>query len=175
MATVRPHSGRPAVPQSGRGGEIIRIKPAVTNLKSHSSVIGFEAITDELLLQDAEKVVIVGRGIKRAENLPLIHELCDILGAALGATRDVVDRGWLSYSHQVGLSGKTINPKLCLSIGVSGAIQQLAGMQTADCIIAVNSDPEAQIFKVADMGIVGDLFEVIPALIAKIKHGELAC
>jgi electron transfer flavoprotein alpha subunit len=86
-----------------------------------------------------------------------------------------VDRGWLSYSHQVGLSGKTINPKLCLSIGVSGAIQQLAGMQTADCIIAVNSDPEAQIFKVADMGIVGDLFEVIPALIAKIKHGELAC
>lgn len=175
MATVRPHSGRPAVPQLGRTGEIIRIKPEAIRLKSQTKVIGFEAVTDELLLQDAEKVVIVGRGIKRAENLPLIHELCDVLGAALGATRDVVDRGWLSYPHQVGLSGKTINPKLCVSIGVSGAIQQLAGMQTADNIIAINSDPEAQIFKVADIGIVGDLFEVIPALIEKIKNGELSC
>jgi len=175
MATVRPHSCRPAVAQHGRVGEFISIRPPATRLKSRTKVIDFTAATDELLLQDAEKVVIVGRGIKRAENLPLIHELCDVLGAALGATRDVVDRGWLSYPHQVGLSGKTINPKLCVSIGVSGAIQQLAGMQTADNIIAINSDPEAQIFKVADIGIVGDLFEVIPALIAKIKNGELPC
>ena len=175
MATVRPHSGRPAIPQPSRTGEIIRIKPEAIRLKSQTKVIGFEAVTDELLLQDAEKVVIVGRGIKRAENLPMIYELCDTLGAALGATRDVVDRGWLSYPHQIGLSGKTINPKLCVSIGVSGAIQQLAGMQTADNIIAINTDPEAQIFKVADIGIVGDLFEVIPALIAKIKNGELSC
>ncbi len=175
MATVRPHSGRPAIPQPGRTGKIIRIKPEITQLKSQTKVIGFEPATDELLLQDAEKVVIVGRGIKRAENLPLIYELCDALGAALGATRDVVDRGWLSYAHQVGLSGKTINPKLSVSVGVSGAIQQLAGMQTADNIIAINTDPEAQIFKVADIGIVGDLFDVIPTLIAKIKNGELSC
>jgi electron transfer flavoprotein alpha subunit len=175
MATVRPHSGRPATPQPGRTGEIIRITPGPELLKSKTKVVGFEPVTDELLLQDAEKVVIVGRGIKRPENLPLVHELCEALGAALGATRDVVDRGWLSYPHQVGLSGKTINPKLCVSVGVSGAIQQLAGMQTADNIIAVNSDPEAQIFKVADIGIVGDLFEVIPALIEKIKNGEIPC
>lgn len=175
MATVRPHSGRPAVAQPGRMGKIIRIKPALTSLKSKTAVIGFEPSSEELLLQDAEKVVIVGRGIKRAENLPLIHELCDVLGAALGATRDVVDRGWLSYPHQVGLSGKTINPKLCVSVGVSGAIQQLAGMQTADNIIAINLDPEAQIFKVADIGIVGDLFDIIPAWIEKINQGAISC
>lgn len=175
MSTVRPHSGRPATPQPGRTGEVIRIKPDAELLKSRTDVTAFEASTDEMLLQDAEKVVIVGRSIKRPENLPMIHELCEVLGAALGATRDVVDRGWLSYPHQVGLSGKTINPKLCVSIGVSGAIQQLAGMQTADNIIAINSDPEAQIFKVADIGIVGDLFEVVPALIEKIRNGEVSC
>ncbi len=175
MATVRPHSGRPATPQPGRNGEFRRIKPDMEKLKSRTKVVGFEPQTDELSLQDADKVVIVGRGIKRPENLPLIHELCEALGAALGATRDVVDRGWLSYPHQVGLSGKTINPKLCVSVGVSGAIQQLAGMQTADNIVAINTDPEAQIFKVADVGIVGDLFEVVPALIEKIKSGEFSC
>ena len=171
MATVRPHSSKPALPIEGRTGEIIRV--AGNEFDLTSNVVRKELVLsdEELLLQEADKVVIVGRGIKRAENIKLVRELCDVLGAALGATRDVVDRGWLSYPHQVGLSGKTISPKLCVSIGVSGAIQQLAGMQTADNIVAINSDPEAQIFKVADIGIVGDLFEVLPVLIASLREG----
>ena len=87
----------------------------------------------------------------------------------MGATRDVVDRGWLSYPHQVGLSGKTVTPNLYIAIGASGAVQHLAGMQTAETIVAINTDPEAAIFNVADFGIIGDLFEVVPALTAKIK------
>ncbi len=174
MATVRPHSSKPAQPVAGRKGEILRINGDKFDLASN--VVRKELVLsdEELLLQEADKVVIVGRGIKRAENIQLVRELCDLLGAALGATRDVVDRGWLSYPHQVGLSGKTISPKLCISVGVSGAIQQLAGMQTSENIVVINSDPEAQIFKVADIGIVGDLFEVLPVLINSLREGKIS-
>ncbi len=126
-------------------------------------------------LQDAERIVVVGRGIKTQANIKLARELADLLGAALGASREVIDRGWLSYPHQIGLSGKTVTPKLYIGIGVSGAIQHLAGMQTSECVIAINKDPEAQIFHVADFGIVGDLFEVLPILIEKLKRGEKIC
>ena len=122
----------------------------------------------EILYVDGEVV-----GIKKAENLPLIKAFADELGAALGASRDVVDRGWLSYPHQVGLSGKTITPKLYIGLGVSGAIQHLAGMQTSENIIVINSDPDAQIFKVADFGIVGDLFEILPELTRVLKNKSL--
>lgn len=99
-----------------------------------------------------------------------LYALADSLDAAVGATRDVVDRGWLSYPHQVGLSGKTITPKLYMGVGVSGSIQHLAGMQTSENIIAINIDPDAQIFRVAEIGIVGDLFEVVPVLTEKIRQ-----
>jgi electron transfer flavoprotein alpha subunit len=99
-----------------------------------------------------------------------VQPLVEALHAALGATRDVVDRGWLPYPHQIGLSGKTITPKLYVGVGVSGSIQHLAGMQTAETIVAINNDPDAQIFRVADFGIVGDLFEVVPVLARKIRQ-----
>jgi len=117
-------------------------------------------------------VVAVGRGLRKAENLPVVQRLADSLGAALGASRDVVDRGWLSYPHQVGLSGKTIMPKLYVGLGVSGSIQHLAGMQTSETIVAINTDPDAQIFRVADFGIVGDLLEVAPVLAEKIRQAK---
>ena len=164
MATVRPRSTRPAPIQPERKGEIIKLTPDRQSMNSRISREGFIANDEELSLQDADTVVVVGRGIKKAENISLIRQLADKLDAALGASRDVVDRGWLSYPHQIGLSGKTISPKLYIGIGVSGAIQHLAGMQTAETIIAINKDADAQIFKVADFGIVGDLFEVVPAL-----------
>jgi electron transfer flavoprotein alpha subunit len=134
--------------------------------------VGFTPAADSQSLQDADVVVAVGRGLRKAENLPVVQRLADSLGAALGASRDVVDRGWLSYPHQVGLSGKTIMPKLYVGLGVSGSIQHLAGMQTSETIVAINTDPDAQIFRVADFGIVGDLLEVAPVLTEKIRQAK---
>ncbi len=175
MSTVRPKSTPEAPRQAGRTGEIIRLQaPAGVN-KSRVNYEGFEPDNEEMNLQDAERIVVVGRGIKTENNIQAARELAGLLGAALGATREVVDRGWLSYPHQIGLSGKTVTPKLYIGIGVSGAIQHLAGMQTSECIIAINKDPDAPIFQVADFGIAGDLFEVLPVLIDKLKEGEKIC
>lgn len=172
MATVRPKSTRPAQPETGRQGEIIRLAAPPELLNSRIIRTGFIPDEEKFNLQDAEIVVTVGRGIKKAENIYLVRELADALGAALGATRDVVDRGWLSYPHQIGLSGKTVSPKLYIAVGLSGSIQHLAGMQTAERIVAINKDPEAQIFKVADFGIAGNLFDILPGLTARIRKGE---
>lgn len=171
MATIRPHSTPPAEPVKGRKGSIVRVKAPKELLSGRVKQTGFIPSEELHGIQDAEIVVAVGRGIKKPENIAMVRDLADSLGAALGATRDVVDRGWLSYPHQIGLSGKTISPELYIGVGLSGSIQHLAGMQTAKTIIAINSDPDAQIFKVADFGIVGDLFEVLPALVKKIKRG----
>ena len=170
MATVRPKSCRPAPPQPGRNGEIVRIHPELPVSRIRRT--GFTPLADDCGIQDAERLVVVGRGIRKPENIKLARDLAAALGASLGATREVVDRGWLSYPHQVGLSGKTVTPKLYIGLGVSGAIQHLAGMQTAATIIAVNTDPEAQIFKVADFGIAGSLFDVVPALLREIQEGK---
>ena len=170
MATVRPHSTRAAQPQQGRKGVIRRIGAPQEALGSRTRRVDFVADSAEHSLQDAELVVTVGRGIKKGENISLIRALADSLNAAVGATRDVVDRGWLSYPHQVGLSGKTIMPKLYMGIGASGSIQHLAGMQTSESIIVINIDADAQIFRVAEIGIVGDLFEVVPVLTKKIRQ-----
>ena len=175
MATIRPKSTPQAPHQEGRTGEIIRLKASTQAAKSRIEYEGFVPDTEEMSLEDAEKIVVVGRGIKTSANIELAREFADLLGAALGATREVVDRGWLSYPHQIGLSGKTVTPKLYIGLGVSGAIQHLAGMQTSERVIAINKDPEAQIFHVADFGIVGDIFEVLPVLIEKLKAGEKIC
>jgi electron transfer flavoprotein alpha subunit len=171
MATIRPHSTLPAATKTCPKGNIIRVPAPASALSSRVELKDFVPDSSQHTLQDAQIVVVIGRGIKKAENIPLVQELADALGAAFGATRDVVDRGWLSYPHQVGLSGKTISPKLYIGVGVSGSIQHLAGMQTAETIIAINKDPDAQIFKVADYGIVGDLFDVVPALTRRLKAG----
>ncbi|MBT7166244.1 MAG: electron transfer flavoprotein subunit alpha/FixB family protein [Victivallales bacterium] len=169
MATVRPHSAPRAPEVPGRSGQVERLQPKAENLGSRMRRIDFAPAQDEVALQDAERVVVAGRGLRKAENLSMMATLADALGAALGGTRDVVDRGWLSYPHQIGLSGKTVAPRLYIGAGVSGAIQHLAGMQTSEHIVAVNSDPDAQIFRVAELGVVGDMHEILPVLTRKLR------
>jgi electron transfer flavoprotein alpha subunit len=172
MATVRPRSTPPAQKVSSPDGEIIKVTPK----SILTSRITFEKLIpneEEVSLADADTVVAIGRGIKKKDNLQMIYDLAHELNAAVGATRDVVDRGWLSYPHQVGLSGQTISPKLYIAIGLSGSIQHIAGVQTSETIVAVNKDPDAQIFKIADYGMTGDLFEVVPMMIEQAKKGKL--
>ena len=172
MATVRPRSAKPAAPRAGRTGQVLRVGPPKELLDGRITRIGFVADEAEHTIQDADLIVSVGRGIKKGRNVPLVSALADAMEAALGASREVVDRGWLGYPHQVGLSGKTVSPRLYLAVGLSGSIQHLAGMQTAETIVAVNSDADAGIFQVADFGIVGDLFEVVPALTERINRAR---
>ena len=170
MATVRPRSTAPAQRKPGRRGDIFRVVPSVESLVSPVRRLTFKPAAEDRNLCDAKVVVCVGRGIKKPDNIRLARKLAEALNGSLGGTRDVVDRGWLEYSCQIGLSGKTVTPELYIGLGVSGSIQHLAGMQTSKTIIAINSDPDAQIFKIADFGLVGDLFEIVPVLIEKFRH-----
>ena len=170
LATLRPNVFRPADAQSGRAAKIERIDVAVPEAKMKLVERKEEVSTGLPELTEAETVISGGRGMKGPENYVILEDMARVIGAAVGASRAAVDAGWRPHRFQIGQTGRTISPKLYLGFGVSGAIQHLAGMRTSKVIVAVNKDPEAPIFKIADYGIVADLFEVVPELTKEFKR-----
>ncbi len=171
MATVRPNVFKPSQTDDSRKGEIEKVPVKISPMQVRTKVLERVAEIAEgaKRIEEADIVVCSGRGIKDPANLDLPRKLAALLDAAVGGSRPIVDAGWLPPTQQVGQSGRTVCPKLYFALGISGQIQHLAGIGGADLVVAINKDPEAPIFGVADFGIVGDIFEVVPALIEEIE------
>jgi electron transfer flavoprotein alpha subunit len=172
MATVRPAVLPRPEPDPTRTGRILPVEVQPGDLDSAVQWLDFRPRDAEGVdLREAEIIVTAGYGVGGPEGVRLVAKLAHALGASLGSSRPVVDSGWLDYSHQVGQTGTTVQPKLYIACGVSGAIQHIVGMQNSDVVIAVNRDPDAPVFQYADYAIVGDIFEVIPQLLRRLEGG----
>jgi len=170
MATLRRRVFPALEPDTARTGDVQQAGAPVSEEQLVTKVVGYESGEGEASLNDASIIVSGGRGVAGPEGFKPVKALADTLGGAMGASRAAVDAGWIPYSHQVGQTGKTVQPDLYIACGISGAIQHLAGMKTSKVIVAINKDPDAPIFKFAKYGIVGDLFKYVPALTEEFKR-----
>ena len=170
MATVR-YKVMPPAETVQPHGEIVHCKTDQAQLQSRITTLGFRPHQVASSITDAEIIVAAGRGIGKPEGLELLEKFAGLIGGVVGTTRPLVEQGWANYNQQIGMSGRTVRPRLFIACGISGAIQLVAGMRGADTIFAINTDPDAPIFDVAHYGIVGDLYEVTPKLIAIIEEG----
>ncbi len=167
MATIRPRSTNPLPYQEKALGEVFFLPFC---LKDKDERVECLCVVEETTqsIEEAEVVIAGGKGMKKGENFALLEELANLLGGVVGASRDAVDRGWAVYPKQIGLSGKTISSKLYVGVGISGTVQHVAGIKTVEHSIAINKDPQAPIFQYVDLGMVGDLFDILPALIERL-------